>query len=73
MKIPKYVDKLIDRRKNLAMRLMEVSNELDDWLDKNNIPKGDDYTCTGCMIYIEPDVAAACVRYDILNFEEDAK
>lgn len=72
MKIPKYVDKLIDRRANLAMRLMETSAELDEWLDKNNIPKGLDYTCTGCMIYAEPYAAAECVRHDILNFEEDA-
>lgn len=51
----------------------EASAELDEWLDKNNIPKGSDYTTSGCMIYAEPYAAAELVRHDILNFEEDAE
>lgn len=67
MKIPKYVDKLIVRRRILAERLAEVSTELDDWLDKNGIECDGDYTRTGCMIYCEPPVAEQCVRKDILR------
>lgn len=69
MKIPKYVQKLIDDRCNLAVKLFEVSSKLDNWLEKNNISLDGDYTRTGCMIYIEPDTARECVMQDILNKE----
>jgi hypothetical protein len=69
MKIPKYVEKLIDRRTKLAEDLMCVSSELDEWLDKNNINAGTDYTATGCMIYCEPSTAGALVKRDILEKE----
>ena len=36
MKIPKYVEKLIERRRKLAYELIEVDAELDDWLEKRN-------------------------------------
>lgn len=67
MKIPKYVENLIDKRQKLAEKLMIISCELDEWLEKNNIPLGTEYTCTGCMIYCEPANAAQCVREDILS------
>ena len=67
MKIPKYIDKLIDKRQKLAEKLMIISCELDEWLEKNNIPVGEEYTCTGVMIYCEPREAAKCVREDILS------
>lgn len=69
MRIPKYVERLIKRRERLAWELMEASSNLDDWLEKNGIPIGNDYTTTGCLIYCEPDIAAECVRKDILNKE----
>lgn len=72
MKIPKYIDRLLKRRTKLAERLAEVGNELDEWLEKNGIPAGTDYTCTGCMIYCEPHTAEGCVRDDILS-KGDAK
>lgn len=69
MKIPKYIDKLIDRRMKLAFELMDVSSQLDNWLEKNgfDLSEMNSYTITGCMIYCEPDVAARNVRQDILN------
>lgn len=69
MKIPKYVDKLIERRMKLALELMDVSSQLDRWLENNNfdLTKMSAYTVTGCMIYCEPDIAAYNVRQDILN------
>ena len=51
MKIPKYIDRLLKRRTKLAEQLNSVSTELDEWLEKNGIPTGNDYTRTGCMIY----------------------
>lgn len=69
MKIPKYVDKLIKRRMYVAFELMSLSSKLDTWLEKNGFDLNEmsDYTCTGCMIYCEPDAAASNVRRDILN------
>ena len=67
MKTPKYIDRLLKRRTRLAEQLAMVSSELDDWLEKNEILTGNDYTRTGCMIYCEPDNAERCVRDDILS------
>ena len=67
MKIPKYIDRLIERRTKLAEQLNSVSTELDEWLENNEIPTGNDYTRTGCMIYCEPYTAERCVRDDILE------
>lgn len=69
MKIPKHVEQLIKRRERLAWELIEVSCDLDEWLERNNISTGTDYTSTGCMIYCEPSTAARLVREDILNKE----
>lgn len=49
-----------------AEQLNSVSTELDEWLENNEIPTGNDYTRTGCMIYCEPYTAERCVRDDIL-------
>lgn len=70
MKIPKYIDELIDKRAKYAEKLNEVSTKLDDWLMKNNIPRDGDYTEGGSMIYFEPNIAEECVRQDILNFDK---
>lgn len=69
MKIPKYVQKIIDRRWKLAEELNDVSTKLDEWLENNGIPICNDYTTTGCMIYCEPYNAKRCVEADILNKE----
>ena len=68
MKIPKYIQNLIIRRERLANELMNVSSELDEWLEKQGIPLGAEYTATGCMIYCESEIARKCVEEDILNF-----
>lgn len=69
MRIPKYVERLIQRREELAWELIKVGCDLDEWLEKNHISTGTDYTATGCMIYCEPNIAARLVREDILNKE----
>ena len=70
MKIPKYVERLIQRRTKLAWELLEVGATLDEWLEKNDISTGTDYTATGCMIYCEPSTAGELVRQDILAKEK---
>lgn len=69
MKIPKYIDKLIERRMNLAIELQAISAQLDNWLEKNgfDLSEMSDYTISGCLIYCEPIVAAKDLRQDILN------
>lgn len=54
MKIPKYVQSLIDRRCQLAVQLDNVCYELDKWLDKNNIECESCDTHTGVEIYCNP-------------------
>lgn len=61
MKIPKYVQNLIIQRERLADKLMNVSSELDEWLEKQGIPLGAEYTMTGCMIYFESEATRKCV------------
>lgn len=53
----------------VTFELMSLSSKLDTWLEKNGFDLNEmsDYTCTGCMIYCEPDTAASNVRRDILN------
>lgn len=69
MRIPKYVERLIQRRERLAWELIKVGSDLDEWLEKNNISTETAYTNTGCMIYCEPEAAARLVSEDILNKE----
>lgn len=71
MKIPKWVDELIDKRTKYAEKLEDVSTRLDNWMMKNNIPLDPDYTEGGNMIYSEPDIAEKYVRRDILNFDNE--
>ncbi len=46
MKIPKYIDRLLKRRTKFAEQRNSVSTELDEWLENNEIPTGNDYTRT---------------------------
>lgn len=65
MKIPKKIDKLLDRAK-LALELMCVNHELDSWLESKGgdltDPEITDSTVSGCMIYCEPHNANEQVR-----------
>lgn len=54
MKIPKYVQGLIDRRCKLADQLAGVCYDLDKWLDKNNIECETCDTHGGVEIYVNP-------------------
>lgn len=71
MEIPKRVQKLLDRRKQLAMNLISVTNELDSWLEENGADLTDsditNSTLSGCMIYIEPGNAKSSVENYIRN------
>lgn len=54
MKIPKYIEKKLDRRARLATDLMIVDAELTEWINKNHIEaEACDY-CTGVEMYANP-------------------
>ena len=71
MEIPKKVQKLLDRREQLAEELIGVTNELDSWLINNGADLTDsdlaDSTLSGCMIYCEPGNAKINVEDYIKN------
>lgn len=71
MNIPKYVQKLIDRRCKLAEQLSDVCYELDCWLDKNDIECEDCDTHTGVEIYCNPYSSGQRVREAILDHKKD--
>lgn len=55
-KIPKYVEKLLERRERLALELMGVSTELDKYCKRIGIPECDEGAClcSDVRIYIQP-------------------
>lgn len=64
-KIPKYVEKLLDRREKLACELRDVSVKLDEYCGRIGL----DYTwmdtavlCSDFRIYMEPGVAYEITR-----------
>lgn len=71
MEIPKKIERLLDRRQDLAIDLMDVSSKLDSWLEENGADLTDsdltDSTITGCMIYAEPWNAKQNVENYIRN------
>ena len=69
MKIPKYVEELIMKRAKYASYLMDVSYELDKWLDKNEIECESYDTHTGVEIYCNPASSARRIRDAILAKE----
>lgn len=71
MKTAKKIQKLLDRREKLAVDLMNISNQLDEWLEKHGAdftdPELADSTITGCRIYCEPKSAKNDVENYIKN------
>ena len=67
MKIPKYIDTLLKKRKRYAMLLTAASSELDQWLDKNSIECEEYDICTGVEMYVNPNDSERRVREAILK------
>lgn len=71
MKIPKKIDKMLDRREKLAIELTNINTEIDNWLESKGANLIDAELCdavlTGCMIYAEPCTANRVVRDYIEN------
>lgn len=71
MVIPKKIKKLIDKRERIAIELMHLNAELDNWLESKGADLTDTDICdavlTGCMIYAEPWTAKILVEEYIEN------
>ena len=71
MKIPKKIQKILDRRKKLAFDLIRLNCELDNWLENKGVDLGDpdisDSVLSGCLIFTEPDGAKNQVEEYIKN------
>lgn len=71
MNIPKRIEKLLNKRQQLAENLMSVNCEIDAWLESKgadlNDPDISDAVLSGCMIYTEPSTATDMVKTFIEN------
>ncbi len=71
MEIPKKVQKLLNKREEYAMALMDVGSQVDEWLEQHgaNLEDTDltDGVLSGCMIYVEPGTARMIVEDYIRN------
>ena len=69
MKIPKYIDKLLDKRAKAAQQLMECDSIITDWIVAHEIEAEDCDYCTGVEMYANPYASADRIREAILNKE----
>ena len=59
MKIPKYIEKLLQRRRNLALDLLGVCEEVDKYCERIGVDMCNENNalCSDVRIYCEPDAA----------------
>nr|DAJ50989.1 MAG TPA: hypothetical protein [Caudoviricetes sp.] len=69
MKIPKYIDQLLEQRAKAALTFISCDSKLVEWLDKNNIRVPDDDILTGACSLMEPYGSIDIIRECILKKE----
>lgn len=67
MKIPKYIENLIDRRAGLAALLNHADRKLGEWLEKNGINVEEYDIHGGCEMYVNPWASADRIKQAIKN------
>lgn len=67
MKIPKYIDKLIERRAKLAEDLNSADHLLTEFIVKNKIDAEEYDYSTGVEMYANPCASAERIREAIRN------
>ena len=72
MKIPKYIDRLIDKRRRLADELQLTDWKLCEWLDKNEIETFPEDSRGGVEMYVNPEESAERIREAIERKQKDA-
>ena len=77
MKVPSNFLYLLERRRKLALLLLDVSSAVDTWLISKGIDLNDpqlgDATLSGCMINAEPDTAKDVVLQYVSNYIKEDK
>lgn len=67
MKVPKYIEKLIDRRAALADSLNDADCKLGKWLEKNEVDVEECDIYGGCEMYVNPWGAAYRIKQAVEN------
>lgn len=62
MKIPKYIEEALIKRRSYAFKLDKQCRIIDRFLSKHNINPDDACWLTGVEIYVNPDMAEEEVR-----------
>ncbi|MCI8993152.1 MAG: hypothetical protein HFG80_10620 [Eubacterium sp.] len=62
MKIPKYIEKLIEKRAGLAALLNHADYKLAEWLKKNGVEVEEYDIYGGCEMYVNPWDSAKRVK-----------
>lgn len=73
MKLPKYIERLLDRRARLAIDLMAVDYKITEFINKYNIEVESYDYCTGVEIYANPYDSARRVKEAILNHNKEKR
>lgn len=69
MKIPKYIDQLLEQRAKAALTFILCDTKIVKWLDKNNIQVSSDDILTGACSLTEPYSSIDSIRECILKKE----
>lgn len=67
MKMPKYIEKLIEKRAGLAVLLNHADHKLGDWLEKNGVEVERYDIYGGCEMYANPWSSAGRIKQAIKN------
>lgn len=65
MKIPKYIEKLMERRAGLAVLLNHADCKLAEWLEKNGVEVEEYDIYGGCEMYVNPWSSADRIKQAI--------
>lgn len=69
MRIPKYINKYLDRRAMHAAKFFDYGYEVDQWLKKNGIEIDSYDGCTGVESIVNPYESIERIREAIVNKE----
>ena len=67
MKIPKYVDKALQKRAKAAITFIAEDAKIVQWLKKNNVDVSNDHILTGACSLCEPYSSIETIRQAILE------
>lgn len=70
MKIPKYIEKALERRTRAAIQLINADIVVTNFICKHGINAEEFDYCTGYEIYANPEASAERVRQAILSKED---